>query len=163
MRSNSLLGEYNEEGIKLSVLDQNSELYPLGSKWSVLQGEHEHRPILIRRNDSAKQLQGHPQYIYRVGVAVPFLAPDQHGFPSNDESELLSYIEDALSEKLEHNKASLQVLAITTNGMREFVFYSCNPGIVDDSVRNVRSRFPSHDLQSYIVEDKNWELYGQFA
>ena len=129
----------------------------------MLQGQHEQRPIIIRRNDSAKQLRGHSQYIYRVGVAVPLLAPNEHGLPSNDEMELLGYIEDALSEQLGRNQASLQVLAITTNGMREFVFYTRDPAIVDGALRNVRSRFPSHELQSYIAEDRCWELYRQFA
>jgi hypothetical protein len=129
----------------------------------VRQEQCEGRLIFVRCNESANQLCGHPDYIYRVGVAIPLLAPNEHGLPSNDEMELLNYIEDALSEQVGCNQTSLQVLAITTNAMREFVFYTRDPGIVDGAIRNVRSRFPSHEIQSYIAEDGCWELYRHFS
>ncbi len=56
--------------------------------------------MIIRRNDSAKQLIGHPDYIYRAGFAIPLLNPTSDGFPAKEETETLNLIEDELSSKM---------------------------------------------------------------
>lgn len=132
-------------------------------RWSVLQGEHNGKPIFIRRNDSAAQLKGHAEYGYRVGIAVPLLAPNEKGLPSNDEMETLNKIEDALSNAFENQQASLYVIAITTNAMREFIFYTRVPAEIEAKLNTVRPQFPDHELQFYVASDSKWSGYAQFA
>src|SRR4051812_29643295 len=103
---------------------KKSKSYPPESQWTVLQGQYGGRPMLVRRNDSAKQLRGHPDYNHRVGIAVPLRAPDECGLPRSAEMSQLDAIEDLLSARLEANQDSLQVLTLTTGGMREFIFYT---------------------------------------
>lgn len=137
--------------------------YPTESAWAVLKGQHNGKPMFIRRNESAAQLEGHAEYGYRVGVAVPLLAPNNDGLPSNDEMEALNKIEDALSVAFENQQASLQVLAVTTNAMREFIFYTRVPAEIEARLNTVRSQFPNRELQFYIAADSKWDGYAQFA
>ena len=137
--------------------------YPDEAKWSVHQGEQDGKPLFIRRNDSAKQLSAHPEYAYRVGIAIPLLDPNLEGLPTSEEMGSLNTIEDQLAGSLEANQDSIQVLSITTNGMREFVFYTRSPDAAQAAISNAGSEFPQYAFQYYIHEDKKWELYQQFA
>ncbi len=137
--------------------------YPTDSKWSILNGEQNGQPMFIRKNESAKILASHPDYSYRVGIAIPLLDPNEQGLPSNDEMESLNRIEDKLIEFLESNQDSLQVLSITTNRMQEFVFYTRNPQGSQMAVEKLKLETPTYELQYYVEEDKKWKLYQQFT
>ncbi|MBI5352342.1 MAG: DUF695 domain-containing protein [Chloroflexi bacterium] len=137
--------------------------YPSESKWSILQGQNNGKPMIVRRNTSAKQLSSNPEFAYRVGFAIPLLAPNEVGLPTNEETASLNQIEDELSVQLEKDKASILVLSITTGGMREFVFYTKDSQMVEKVVIDVRSKFSSHEIQYYVEEDKKWSVYKQFA
>ena len=144
-------------------LKKKAPTYPEESRWSVHRGEHDGKPMYLRRNDSAKQLARHPDFRFRIGVAIPLKAADEHGLPAAGESDELGVIEDALASRLEAGQRSLHVLAITTAGMRELVFYTRDPSAMQPAVEAVRAEVHSHELQSYLAEDPNWELFEQFA
>ncbi len=137
--------------------------YPTETQWSVAKGERGGRPIFIRRNVSAVSLAGHPEYRFRVGVAVPLNEPDSDGLPNESEMSELNEIEDALCEHFERGQHSLQVLSITTRGMREFVFYTRAPAEIGLALEALRSQVATHELQSYIAEDPKWTVYAQYA
>lgn len=137
--------------------------YPQESTWAVLRGEHNGKTMFIRRNESAVNLKGHPEYAYRVGVAIPLVAPNDDGLPSNEEMEVLNKIEDALSDAFEKQQASLHVLAVTTNAMREFIYYTLVPAEIEARLNTVRLLFQDRELQFYIANDAKWDGYAQFA
>lgn len=146
-----------------SIFKKKVSPYPTESNWSVLQGVNGDKPMFIRRNDSAVGFAGHPDFKFRIGVAIPLIAPTEDGFPTNDEMEQLNVIEDALTEQLEIEQRALHVLAITTSGMREFVFYSRVPASAEAIVENLRAKISTHEPQSYVTEDAKWELFKQFV
>lgn len=146
-----------------SFFRKHAASYPVDSRWSVLTGEHDGRPMFVRRNESAKELRGHASYGHRVGVAIPLCDPDPRGLPKPEESALLGEIEDVLADSLEANQDSLQVLAITTGSMREFMFYTRVPDAIEQRVIAIRARFPSHEVQFYVAHDPKWEGFAQFG
>jgi hypothetical protein len=133
------------------------------SKWTILSGQENGKSMVVRRNNSAKQYFSKSKFNYRVGVAIPLLEPNDVGLPSKEEMESLNLIEDELSKQLEKDDSSIQVLAITTDGMREFVYYTCNSEIIGQVIYNIRSKFPSYEIQFYVKEDKEWSVYKEFA
>ena len=128
----------------------------------VLEGEYSGKPMFVRRNESAKRLRGHKDYFHRIGVAIAFLRPNETGLPERDEAEVMDQIEDSLCKAFEEDQTSLQVLAITTNSMREFVFYSRDPVILQ-RLEAIQHSFPAYQLTSYVAEDRTWDLYQEFA
>jgi len=147
----------------LGLFNKKPRSFPRESAWTVKQGHFNGKPIFMRRNDSANALAGHTEYRFRVGVAIPLLKPNEDGLPSSEEMDQLNAIEDALQTRMEAGQDSLQVLAITTGGMREFVFCTRAPERARESIEQVRMSSAPHELQSYVEEDPKWELFKQFA
>jgi hypothetical protein len=146
-----------------SFIKKKSGKYPTESKWSMLKGQNQGKPMLIRRNDSAKQLSSNSDFEYRFGVAIPLLNPNDLGLPSNEETEILNQIEDELCLQFEKDQVSILALAITTSGMREFVFYSRDTQEVEQKLKTIQEKFPAHEIQHYVEKDPKWILYKQFA
>jgi len=144
-------------------LKRKKHTYPSESRWAVLEGKHDGKVMYVRRNASAAQLSGHVEYKYRVGVAVPLNNPNEYGLPGSEENEQLNAIEDDLVSRLEAEQRSLQVLAITTGGMREFIFYTRDHLFSQAAFESLRDEVTSHELQAYIKEDPAWVAYDQFA
>ena len=119
--------------------------------------------MIVRRNDSAKELAGHVDYNHRVGVAIPLLQPNELGLPANGESEQLHQLEDALVTALESGQKSILVLVITTGGMREFVFYTKDPDSTKTVIENLQKTIASHEMQTYVAADHAWETYKTFS
>jgi hypothetical protein len=146
-----------------SLFKKKPPAYPTETKWSVLKGERRGKPMFARRNDTAAALAGHPEYRYRVGVAVPLKAPNEHGFPTKDEMEVLNRIENSLTAGLEVGQQAILVLAITTGGMREFVFYTRDPAGARTVIESLQAATTSHEIQSYIAEDPKWQGFKHFT
>jgi hypothetical protein len=146
-----------------SFLKKKSGEHLAKSKWVILSGEDNGKPMVVRRNNSAKQLSVNSKFDYRVGIAIPLLAPNEIGFPTNEEAKSLNQIEEELSNQLEKDSASILVLSISTDGMRELVYYTRDSIIVEETIDNIRSKFPFYQFQFYVKEDKEWSVYQEFA
>jgi uncharacterized protein DUF695 len=146
-----------------SFLKKKQASDPSESRWSALTGHRDGKPLIVRRNDSAGQLAGQGGYKYRVGIAIPLREPNDHGLPSNSENEQLRKIEDALVAQLESGEQAVLVLAITTGGMRELVFYARDPVSAKTVIQHLEPKITSHEIQSYVAEDPAWEVYKKFS
>jgi hypothetical protein len=146
-----------------SMFKTSEKTYPSEDKWTLLKGTHEGKPMWVRRNDSALSLKGHADYGHRVGVAVPLVSCNEDGLPTEKEFETLDPLETAIAGALESKNDALQVLAITTNSMRELIFYTRIPAETEGRLNEVRSQFPQRQVQSYVARDKNWDVYEQFS
>jgi len=143
----------------------NSELANLKveESWTVFEGDHNGKPLIARVNRGLLPLAGDSRYQYRVGVAVPFNSVGQNGLPSGEESWEVSEIEDLVAAELELHHESLFAIAITTGGMREFVFYTSDPQAVEKKLEALAQRIRSHQIQRVIQPDERWTVYHQFV
>ncbi|MEN8241234.1 MAG: DUF695 domain-containing protein [Chloroflexota bacterium] len=128
-------------------------------EWGLSQGTYQDKAIFIRANKGLKKIARHPQYPHQVGVAVPLNNPNEHGLPISAEGEQLNEIEDQLVDALEVKNESVFVGAISTNGMREFVFYTSDPEQVIEKINAVQEKTETHKIQLIIQEDKDWLTY----
>ena len=118
--------------------------------------------MIVRANSGYSEFIPLRFYEHQVGIAVPLREPDPSGLPSSEEDSELSDIEDTICSSLETEATSLLVAAITTSGMREFVFYTRDPEDVKRRFEDVRTSITSHEIQLMIQEDKKWRTYSQF-
>ena len=134
--------------------------------WNVLTGEFDGKPIITSyRNDVDKLIQNH-KYSFQIGVAIPLLRPDAKGLPERDEAEILWKIEDRLSVEMEETHNIIYVMSISTQNMREFVFYApqWKPKEYEETIREIEKNLDSgHKIQFLMQEDSNWETYKKFA
>ena len=131
--------------------------------WAMLEGENDGQPMIVRRNDTVVPYAGHRELPFRLGVAIPFVRPDENGFPDAEETGDLDQIEDALVDNLQEEQTGVLALVITTGGMREFVCYMRSTEDGDTAVQAAAAAGEEHEIQYYVEEDPEWELYSQFT
>jgi len=131
--------------------------------WAVTRGTIEDKPLVVRFREGLRTVVGHPQYPFQIGVAIPLIEPDIHGFPSGKEGEELNIIEDKLDESLKKDDKAVFALTITANGMREFVFYASEwkPEFFEKAVKSIDSG--SHELQFMMQHDPTWDTFKKFV
>lgn len=133
--------------------------YPMESKWDVLQGQHDGKPIFIRCNESASVLMN-SDFRFRVGVAMPLHSPNEHGLPGSEEMAELNAIELELTSQLENGKDAIMVLAITTGGMREFIFYSRDSSNAAPAIGRAQQNITTHKLKIMLPQMPNGKSIG---
>lgn len=130
--------------------------------WKVGHGEYGGKVLIARFNSGLKEIAGHPEYPYQVGIVVPLREPTEQGLPTVDEDERLAILEQQIAKVLEDNRESILVGVLSTGGMREFVYYSANEVAVREKFEQLRGSISSHELQLMIQKDPAWNVYRQF-
>jgi hypothetical protein len=146
----------------LSLFRRRS-VYPKESKWHVLTVKQDGKPQYVRLNTSAKELLGHPDFKFLLGIAVRINAPGSEGLPNAREFETLSQLEDMIVARLESEQRSLCVLISTMHGVREFMFYTRDRNFAQTSINALSKEITSHKIVGTISEDPKWSFYQQFG
>lgn len=93
-----------------------------------------------------------------VWVWVPVLAPDEDGFPSEEEDDRLNDIEDALVDAIDVS-STRYVGRIATDGRREFYFYSQQPDELATTLANAMQTFTDYKSEIEQADDPAWQHY----
>ncbi len=136
---------------------------PIGGPWSIAEGQHSGRVMIVRANTEYRQFGCVPGYEHQVGIAVPLRKAEATGLPCPAEGALLGEVEDIICSSLEEQAESLLVAVITTDGMREFVFYTREPRRVQQRFEELHNRITSHEIQLMIQPDRTWRIYAQLC
>lgn len=135
----------------------------LEDEWSFHHGTKAGKPLIARFNLQAKPLIGHPEFTHQVSIAIPLNTPAPNGLTVDEENAQLRGVEEQMRASLQQENESLQVGAITHNGVKEYVFYTANPDGVTAKVAHLRTRITSHTLQLTIQPDEAWSVYKQYT
>ncbi|MEM9444846.1 MAG: DUF695 domain-containing protein [Verrucomicrobiota bacterium] len=141
----------------------SKEALEIPSEWSLMIVEDEEGPMVLRMNHGYKDLIGHPEYNFQVGVAVPLNNPTEAGFHEEEEGLEVAVIEEQLVELLQNDKLALFVFSQCSGGGKEWVFYTGNPDEVEKRIEAVRNSVTTHTLQNFSQEDPDWEIYQEFG
>lgn len=129
--------------------------------WNISEGQYEGRRIIVRQNVEARPIVGNDRYPFRVGIAIPFISPQKDGMPNEDEIIVLERIEDLIYDYFQAKHTGILCIVITTQGMREFIVYSAINRITD-LTGSLSRHFPRYDIQHYVEQDKEWDVYRQW-
>src|SRR5262252_2435291 len=86
-------------------------------QWRVAQGELEDGPLLVRFNESARKLMGHPGLTIRLGFALPLNRPNEGGLPDPEENKALAAVEDLVVQRVLASAVGLHAMTLTTGIM----------------------------------------------
>lgn len=136
--------------------------YP--DEWSLAQATYEGKPLFLRFKPNLLEAKDRSDYGFQIGIAIPLLKPTEEGLTTNEEAESLFALEDAVESTLTENGNAIFVLAITTNGMRELVFYTKDwkPEDYEQKVKD-SVKYNEHKPQFMMQPDGNWDTYRQFV
>ena len=84
--------------------------------------------------------------------------PDDEGFPSEDEDMTLNDVEDAVTESIDSQHVRY-VGRITTDGRREFYFYTNNPPALRESLTAAMTAKPDYRFEIDDAPDARWQHY----
>jgi len=141
----------------------NPHRTPLDGPWSVSEGQHDGREMIVRLNTAYRQFGSVAGYEHQVGIAIPLNNPEATGLPSSAEMAQLDKAEDLICNSLKAQAESLLVGVITTSYMREFVFYTREPHRVQERFDQLRNQVTTHEMQLLIQSDAKWRIYAQLT
>lgn len=128
--------------------------------WSILHGKYDGTDTLVRLNTGYRKSGSLPGYEHQAGIAVPFHAPGTTWQLSPEEHAELHAIEDEVCTSLQEQAGAPLVAVITTQAMREFVFYTHRPEEVRRLFEVLRDRITTHKIQLLIQPDRDWKVYA---
>jgi uncharacterized protein (TIGR01619 family) len=88
--------------------------------------------------------------------------PNDEGLSTQEEYDTLCNIEDALDDGLTKSGDVVYVGRNTSDGCRDFYFYTSEPSTWSNKVKSIMSTFPSYEYDEGDREDKDWEVYFNF-
>ncbi|RHX78771.1 DUF695 domain-containing protein [Leptospira yasudae] len=124
-------------------------------KWTVLNGDHSGKPLVVRLNIWAASIKGHPQYSQRVGIALPLRS-------ASEQMPDLNAVEDYLFDHAQKDNAAIIVAIVTFPDVREFTLYYNDTTQLAPLLANLQKQFPQFQFQHYLKADPEWLGYGEF-
>ena len=65
-------------------------------------------------------------------------------------------------DRLQTDRMCVHVATVSTNGMREFVFYCGNRIGVEVALAQLRNEVTSHEIQAVMQPDPKWRVFKLF-
>jgi hypothetical protein len=116
--------------------------------------------FILRLNQTAKDLRGHPALPFQFYLTIPIVAPKPDGLPTPEEHDGLAVVETAATTLLESANESILVAVVTTEAKKDMIFYSSNTQGVEAKIARLRQDHPSHTFQLEIQRDPNWKVFN---
>jgi hypothetical protein len=132
-------------------------------RWSVARADSGRGPVLVRSNDAARELRGHPALPIKLGFVVPLNRPNEGGLPDAEENEQLAAVEDLIATRVLAAGAGVHALTLTTGVMKEWVFYVATGLDIAGLHAEVQDSVSSHEVQCMAVQEPGWESYREFT
>lgn len=125
--------------------------------WAILQEPLDKN--IIRINAGYKEAIGHPDYVSKMGVAIPVKEHDEKTMA------LKSNVEDTLNEILSKDDTGVLVAIITSQKEPKFIEFlsyvkkSANFALIHQTLKD---KFPEEDVQMYADLDPKWNTYKAY-
>lgn len=110
------------------------------------------QPFIVRANVALDAVAGHPDYPYRVGVAVL----NDRLTPAERES-----LERAVKGTFERDRENVLALVLSARSFLEYVFYSRSPASARMRCDRVAEAFPAAGLDVYSERDPTWITFRE--
>ena len=95
-------------------------------------------------------------------VSVQMNNPREDGFSSQEESEMLFKVEDALVERITLAHDAVYAGRLTSDGNRDLYFYLSDTAGYDKTVQDAMSTYPEYRYSLGAKEDREWGGYLDF-
>lgn len=112
--------------------------------------------VVARFRRRALNAADRAEFPYQVNLTVEINSPDHRGLPTTQENEQLKGIETLLVETL--SGPAHFVAVVTTNGIREYIWYTAEASWAVKAASNLQARITTHPVQGTISEDRDWAM-----
>lgn len=136
----------------------NSDLAATDDHWEIYVTYVDDKPAVIMVDLGVSQVAPIGKLSKLAWAWVFVQAPDEEGFPTDDEDIRLNEIEDAITDSLAETSAKY-VGRITSDGRREFYFYTDNPDEFQLIATTAMQAGPEYRYEVDHADDEEWRHY----
>lgn len=129
-----------------------------GDLWAISEGTHNDLPIMIRfRNklDRNEHTDNHPQLIHVYWE----YSEHESGMPTKIESSSMEIFENRLVDALESDLSGFLSAVITTNGYREWVYYTTSIDAFAERLHNMPQETDPYPIKIEADLDPEWDYF----
>ncbi len=103
-----------------------------------------------------------PEYPVLAYVSIAIQHPDENGFPTEEEEDTLTSLEDRIIAALTQGGMALCPGHCLTAGRLDIYFYRKNAEGFADQLGEALRPFPAYAWETGVHNDPDWELYSDF-
>lgn len=132
-------------------------------EWTLMEYRPKDSPErwFFRKNLAPAIAPGHRDYGFIAYLTFHYHPRDASGLPSSEDEESFSHIQHQL-EGLEIDGLSIHVAAVTKSGIRDFLFYTCDPNLFLWRAEDFRKTYSQFQVECEIKPDPQWNHYEDF-
>ena len=137
---------------------------PAGDEWTLKEYQPKNSPQrwFFRKNIAPIIAPKHRDYKSLAFLTFHYQPRDASGLPSVQDEEIFFQLEAAQLGVLEADGLSLQVAAVTKNGVKDFLFYTRDPHLFLQRAERFRAGYPQFQVECEIAPDPQWNQYEDF-
>lgn len=117
------------------------------------------KEYMVRGNKWLWNIAPDSSYPYQVGIATTIKTTNHNGFPSSEENQRLTQVEDLIIDQFTSGDFAIFVGAVTGGGIKEFVLYAKNPDEARSNFDKLQQAVSDYQLQLNIKEDSEWVTF----
>jgi hypothetical protein len=127
------------------------------SSWNIAERKSEENIQLIRYRPELEPFLGSSNYPRRLVIIWEYEPDNSSGMPSNDLSDEMRKLEDALVSELDPDRSAILTFVLTNYGCREWHFYVNEIQEISSRINSSLSELPEFPISLQIEDDPNWE------
>ncbi|MDE5725771.1 MAG: DUF695 domain-containing protein [Duncaniella sp.] len=133
-----------------------------GIWWTAPAESESGRLIMVTGRKDVEKFRSNPRFGIRIEVTWKY-TPASDGMPSEEESETMEQVQEALQEVLRKDPVAVLTGIYTGDGSRDWVFYSLSTHIFGKKLNEALEPFPLLPITVYCENDPQWEEYDEMS
>jgi hypothetical protein len=140
-----------------------NSLSKIQHKWAIGEAQYRGVPLIIRYSETAKEWLSHPELSVKLGFAIPLSNPIKKDLSRLEENSIIDAIEDIICREVFKRAVGLQALALTTDKVKELVFYIRPGADIAEIHAIVQQQVSTHEIQCLATKEPGWDSYKEFT
>jgi len=127
-------------------------------QWAVSEGTHNDLPLMVRFRNKLEpeiNISNHPQLMQIYWN----YSEHNSGMPSKKDSGEMETFENRLVNALENDLTGILTAVITTNGFREWVYYTTSIDAFAEKLHNMPQENEPYPIEIETDNDSGWEYF----
>ena len=141
---------------------QPHELHDLSfsDRWDVSQGFLDDKVMIVRIRRDLNNVIGHPELSNRLRIVWEFHSDNGSGLPNPGDLQLMEICEGQLIDALEARNKAVLTHVLTCDGLRQWVFYCGDIGVVGERLNAVLPHDEPYPIEITAEPDGEWTEYS---
>lgn len=127
--------------------------------WEIYVTYVDEKPAVILVDIGVSNLAPIPSLTNLVWLSIAFPNADEQGFPDDDQDDAMNDVEDSITDGIDTSVARY-VGRITSDGRREFFYYTNDPAALTDTFDAAKAANPNLEMEIHESDDPDWTHYS---